>query len=50
MKRHYSKPITRCLQIRADNLLFNTSVATSDQRYTDESFSRQQQYDDWDEE
>jgi hypothetical protein len=46
MKKLYSKPITRCLQIKARNHLLGASLPTSGDRHTYESFSRQ--YDDWD--
>ena len=54
MKRQYSKPITCCLQIKVGSGLLQSSIATSEQRQTSESFSRQQQplrnYDVWDDE
>jgi len=54
MKKKYTSPAVLCLTIKSANRLLNsTSIATSEKRYTDESFSRSsdlRSYDIWEDE
>ena len=54
MKKNYTSPAVLCLTIKSANRLLNsTSIATSEKRYTDESFSRSsdlRSYDVWEDE
>lgn len=54
MKKKYTSPAVLCLTIKsAHRLLNSTSIATSEKRYTDESFSRSsdlRSYDIWEDE
>ena len=48
MKKHYTKPITRCLFFKVGSGLLQSSILTSEKRSTNESFSRRTTNDDWD--
>ena len=51
MKRQYVKPTVRCIALKNRSTLLQTSLSTSEERYTYESFSRQTgNFDDWDDE
>ena len=51
MKRQYVKPTVRCITLKSSSTLLQaTSLATSEQKTTRESYSRQtDDFDDWEE-
>lgn len=48
MKKHYLSPTVCCMKVNVSITLLQSSMATSDRRHTDESFSRRHRnFDAW---